>query len=138
MEFNKGITKAKEILETFTNERSTSADLDPFLLPLSKQDFDLASVDIVVNTHLHFDHCGGNHLFTGRPIYVLRLELDDARSQDGYTIREWVDAPNVRYIPVDGELDDPHTEGQLRVRTLDPELVWLADEHEPWRLRHAT
>ena len=25
------------------------------------------------------------------------------------------------------------TEGQLRVRALDPELVWLTHEHEPWR-----
>ena len=28
-----------------------------------------------------------------------------------------------------GELDEPHTEGQLRVRALGPELVWLAHEH---------
>jgi N-acyl homoserine lactone hydrolase len=34
-----------------------------------------------------------------------------------------------------GELDEPHTEGQLRVRALDPERVWLAHEHEPWRPR---
>src|SRR5438034_1111952 len=34
-----------------------------------------------------------------------------------------------------GGLDEPHTEGQLRVRALDPELVWLAHEHEPWRPR---
>ena len=34
-----------------------------------------------------------------------------------------------------GELDEPHTEGQLRVRALGPELVWLAHEHEPWRPR---
>ena len=34
-----------------------------------------------------------------------------------------------------GELDEPRTEGQLRVRALDPELVWLAHEHEPWRPR---
>ena len=155
------------------------ADIDPRISPLSKQDFDLAGIDIVVNTHLHFDHCGGNHLFAGRPIYVQRRELDDARSQDDYTIREWVDAPGVRYVPVDGELellpglrlvpapghtrgtqvvvvetggrpvviggdvavwfgelDEPHTEGQLLVRALDPELVWLAHEHEPWRPRH--
>jgi N-acyl homoserine lactone hydrolase len=32
-----------------------------------------------------------------------------------------------------GELDEPSTEGQLRVLALDPELVWLAHEHEPWR-----
>jgi glyoxylase-like metal-dependent hydrolase (beta-lactamase superfamily II) len=38
------------------------ADLDPRLRPLGKQAFDLAGIDIVVNTHLHFDHCGGNHL----------------------------------------------------------------------------
>lgn len=30
-----------------------------------------------------------------------------------------------------GELDEPHTEGQLRVRALDPELVWLTHEAEP-------
>jgi N-acyl homoserine lactone hydrolase len=109
------------------------ADLDPRLLPLDKHDFDLASVDIVVNTHLHFDHCGGNHLFAGKPSYVQRRELDDARTADDYTIREWVDASGVQYVPVDGEFDEPHTEGQLRVRALDPELVWLAHEHEPWR-----
>jgi len=26
--------------------------------------------------------------------------------------------------------------GQLRVRALNPELVWLAHVHEPWRPRH--
>ena len=81
------------------------ADMEPRLTPLSEQDLDLAGIDIVVNTHLHADHCGGNHLFAGRPIYVQRRELDDARSQDDYTIREWVDAPGVRYVPVDGELE---------------------------------
>ena len=152
------------------------ADLDPRLVPLSEQAFDLAGVDVVVNTHLHFDHCGGNHLFAGRPIYVQRQELEDARAQDDYTIREWVEVPGVRYEPVDGELellpglrlvpapghtpglqvvvvetggrpvvvggdvavrvgelDEPRTEGQLRVRALEPELVWLAHEHEPWQ-----
>jgi glyoxylase-like metal-dependent hydrolase (beta-lactamase superfamily II) len=61
------------------------ADMDPRLRPLSKQDVDLAGIDIVVNTHLHGDHCGGNHLFAGSPIYVQRRELDDARSEDDYT-----------------------------------------------------
>ncbi len=170
---------ARVLVDTgMTELHPAVADLDPRLRPLSRQDFDLAGIDIVVNTHLHFDHCGGNHLFAGRPIYVQRRELDDARSKDGYTIREWVGAPGVRSVPVDGELellpglrlvpapghtrgiqvvvvgsggrpvvvggdvavwfgelDEPHTEGQLRVRALDPELVWLAHEHEPWRPR---
>jgi N-acyl homoserine lactone hydrolase len=151
-------------------------DMDPRLRPLSTQDFDLAGIDLVVNTHLHFDHSGGNHLFTSQPVYVQRQELEDALHQDDYTIREWVDAPGVRYVPVDGELellpgirlvpapghtrgtqvvvvetggrpaviggdmavwfgelDEPRTEGQLLVRGLDPELVWLSHTHEPWR-----
>jgi N-acyl homoserine lactone hydrolase len=81
------------------------ADMDPRLEPLSEQYFDPASVDIVVNTHLHFDHCGGNHLFAGKPIYVQRRELEDARTKEDYTIREWVDPPGVDYVAVDGELE---------------------------------
>jgi N-acyl homoserine lactone hydrolase len=81
------------------------ADMDPRLRPLSEQDVDLAGIDMVVNTHLHFDHCGGNRLFAGRPIYVQRRELEDARTQDDYTIREWVHAPGVAYVPVDGDLE---------------------------------
>jgi N-acyl homoserine lactone hydrolase len=153
------------------------ANMDPRLSPLNKQKgFDLANIDIVVNTHLHFDHCGGNHLFAGKKIYVQRRELEDARSKEDYTIREWVDAPGVQYVPVDGEfellpglrlvpapghsdgmqmvvietggrpiivggdvavwfgeLDEPHTEGQLKVLALDPEQVWLTHVDEPWR-----
>jgi N-acyl homoserine lactone hydrolase len=159
-----------------TELRPEVADMEPRLFPLTEQPLDLDSIDVVVNTHLHFDHCGGNHLFAGRTIYVQRQELEDARTEDDYTIREWVDAPGVRYDPVDGErellpglrlvpapghtrgmqvvvvengghpivvggdvavsfgeLDEPSTEGQLRVRALEPELVWLAHEHEPWR-----
>ena len=155
------------------------ADMDPRLRPWSEKDVEIAGIDIVVNTHLHFDHCGGNHLFTGKPIFVQRVELDDARGQEDYTIREWVDPPGAQYVPVDGELellpgvrlvpapghtrgtqvvvidavigggrpvviagdvavwfgelDEPHSEGQLLVRALDPELVWLTHVQEPWR-----
>src|SRR5207248_4352815 len=97
---------ARVLVDTgMTELHPAVADLDPRLRPLSDQDFDLAGIDIVVNTHLHFDHCGGNHLFDGRPIYVHGRELDDARTEDDYTIREWVEAPGVRYVPVDGELE---------------------------------
>ena len=97
---------ARVLVDTgLTKTHPAVADMDPSILPQSEWGFDPAGIDIVVNTHLHFDHCGGNHLFAGRPIYVQRLELDDARSQDDYTIREWVDAPGVRYVPVDGALE---------------------------------
>jgi N-acyl homoserine lactone hydrolase len=152
------------------------ADMDPRIRPRDEQGIDITSIDIVVNTHLHFDHCGGNRLFPGRPVYVQRRELEDARSQDDYTVREWVDAPGVTYVPVDGELtllpglrlvpapghtpglqvvvvdtadglvviggdvavwfgelDEPRTFGQRLVRGLDPDLVWLTHEHDPWQ-----
>ena len=60
---------------------------------------------VVVNTHLHFDHCGGNRLFPGVPIHVQRRELEDARTQDDYTIREWVDFPGANYVEHDGEAE---------------------------------
>jgi N-acyl homoserine lactone hydrolase len=96
--------EARVLVDTgMTELHPFAAELNPVLHPLTEQDLDLASVDIVINTHLHADHCGGNHLFPGKPIYVQRRELDDARNQDGYTLREWVDAPGVRYEAVDGE-----------------------------------
>jgi N-acyl homoserine lactone hydrolase len=79
------------------------ADMDPLITPLTEQDLDLTSIDIVVNTHLHADHCGGNHLFAGRPVYVQRQELEDAHGPVPYTIPEWVDAPGVEYTVLDGE-----------------------------------
>lgn len=153
------------------------ADMDPRIRPLNEQAFDLDSVDLVVNTHLHFDHCGGNHLFAGKPIYVQQQELEDARNLENYTIPEWVDAPGVEYLAVDGEVEllpglrlvpapghsrgmqmvvietggrpvivggdvvvwwgeleeQERSEGQLTMLALDPELVWITHEHEPWR-----
>ena len=97
---------ARVLVDTgMTELRPEVLDMDPRLVPLNEQALDLAGVDVVVNTHLHFDHCGGNHLFGGRPIYVQRQELEDALTKDDYTIREWVEAPGVSYEPVDGELE---------------------------------
>ena len=39
------------------------------------------TVDVVVNTHLHFDHCGGNHRFAASRSTSSVRELDDARSE---------------------------------------------------------
>ena len=65
----------------------------------------VARVAVVVNTHLHFDHCGGNRLYPGIPIHVQRRELADALSEDDYTVREWVDFPGATYVEHDGEVE---------------------------------
>jgi len=61
-------------------------------------------VALVVNTHLHFDHCGGNRLFPGVPIYVQRAEREAAREPE-YTIAEWVEFDGAAYVELDGEAE---------------------------------
>lgn len=79
------------------------ADWQPTPHPLPP---DLVSrVAMVVNTHLHFDHCGGNRLFPGVPIHVQRRELLDARTQGDYTIPAWVDFDGATYVEHDGEAE---------------------------------
>ena len=69
---------ARVLVDTgMTELHPAVADLDPRLSPLSEQDFDLAGIDIVVNTHLHFDHCGGNHLVQPRGVQDGREPVGD-------------------------------------------------------------
>jgi N-acyl homoserine lactone hydrolase len=58
----------------------------------------------VINTHLHFDHCGGNRLFAGTPIHVQRAEREEAREPD-HTIPAWVDFEGATYVEHDGEAE---------------------------------
>lgn len=74
-------------------------------MPRSLPDELVERVALVVNTHLHFDHCGGNRRFAGVPIHVQRRELADARTEEDYTIREWVDFPGAVYVEHDGEVE---------------------------------
>src|SRR6266542_5147452 len=76
----------------------------PTLYPLTGQDVPLEEVKLVINTHLHFDHCGGNRLFPGTPIYVQRAEREAAREPD-YTIPEWVEFEGASYVGLDGEAE---------------------------------
>jgi N-acyl homoserine lactone hydrolase len=66
---------------------------------------DLSDVEVVINTHLHFDHCGGNRLFPGVPIHVQRLELADARSEEDYTVPAWIDFLGATYVEDEGEVE---------------------------------
>jgi len=62
---------------------------------------DLGDVVAVVNTHLHFDHCGGNRRFAGTPTYVQRAELEAAVEPD-YLV-DWVRFDGESYVELDGD-----------------------------------
>lgn len=69
---------------------------------LSDVGVSVEDVGVIVNCHLHFDHCGGNQLFPNARVIVQRAELDEAR-QPGYTVAEWFDFKGAQLEVVDGE-----------------------------------
>ena len=80
---------------------------------LAEHDLSPADVKIVINSHLHFHHCGQNAVFRHAPFYVQRSELERARREDGST--EWFDFAGARFELVDG--DAPIAEGVRVVAT---------------------
>ena len=59
-------------------------------------------VRLIVNSHLHFDHCGNNARFPGVPIYAQAAERAAVR-QPHYTVPEWVDFDGAEYVTIDGD-----------------------------------
>jgi len=92
-----GIGEGNEWIEA--NYRPRSRDVREALVS-AKLDPD--RVRAIVNSHLHFDHCGQNRAFPGVPIHVQQAELDLAL-REGHTIVEWVDFPDARYEAVEGD-----------------------------------
>jgi N-acyl homoserine lactone hydrolase len=63
-----------------------------------------ADVTMVVNTHLHFDHCGQNGVFPHAPIHVQRAELERVRHEGG-AVWEWLESTGSRFELLDGETE---------------------------------
>jgi glyoxylase-like metal-dependent hydrolase (beta-lactamase superfamily II) len=71
---------------------------------LRSANLDADAVRMIINTHLHFDHCGQNSSFPGVPIVVQHAEWDVAWD-DGHTITEWLDFEGARYERVSGDVE---------------------------------
>ena len=86
---------------------------DPSVIPivsaLEALGIDERDVVAVVNSHLHFDHCGQNEVFHRRqvPIYTQAAEIEAAQAF-GYTVPEWAFIPehSVRRVRGDERLTD--------------------------------
>jgi len=69
---------------------------------LAEHDLSPVDVKIVINSHLHFDHCGQNAVFKHAPFYVQRSELDRARREDNAA---WFDFAGARFELLDGDTE---------------------------------
>jgi N-acyl homoserine lactone hydrolase len=61
-------------------------------------------IGLVINTHLHFDHCGQNAVFKHAAFYVQRAELDRAR-RESPQLADWFDFMNARFELLDGDAE---------------------------------
>jgi N-acyl homoserine lactone hydrolase len=61
-------------------------------------------IGLVINTHLHFDHCGQNAVFKHASFYVQRAELDRARRESSQ-LADWFDFMNARFELLDGDTE---------------------------------
>ncbi|GAC1688103.1 MAG: hypothetical protein PVS2B1_09290 [Candidatus Dormibacteraceae bacterium] len=69
---------------------------------LAEHDLSPADVRVVINSHLHFDHCGQNAVFKHAPFYVQRSELERARREKSVA-NEWFDFAGARFELIDGD-----------------------------------
>jgi len=61
-------------------------------------------IGLVINTHLHFDHCGQNAVFKHAAFYLQRAELDRAR-RESPQLTDWFDFMNARFELLDGDTE---------------------------------
>ncbi len=99
-------------------------------------------VDLVINCHLHFDHCGGNPQLVNRPIFTQRTELKTATQEPDYTLSELVHAPGLKYEALDGQAEvapgviviptPGHTAGHqsVVVRRVDGTVIVAGQSHD--------
>jgi N-acyl homoserine lactone hydrolase len=81
---------------------------DRLLFDLKSMMLRPADVDIVINTHLHIDHCGCNDLFENARVYAHELEeppVGNVRLSGAVTLM-----PGVEIVPTPG-----HTRGSVSV-----------------------
>src|SRR6201997_2668476 len=71
---------------------------------LAEHDLSPADISLVINTHLHFDHCGQNAVFKHAPFYVQRAELDRAR-RESPQLAAWFDFMNATFELLDGDAE---------------------------------
>jgi N-acyl homoserine lactone hydrolase len=71
---------------------------------LAELDMTPADIGLVVNTHLHFDHCGQNAVFPHAAVAVQRSELERAK-RESPELYEWFGFMNAPFELLDGDTE---------------------------------
>ena len=124
-------------------------DSSGILSQLAKIEIRSGNIRYVVNSHLHFDHAGGNEFFTNATFLVSGKELAFAKNPDnegkGYFQADW--DHSLDYQEVNGELDifgdgklviapmPGHTPGHqiLVVKLKEQETIILSGDGVPFK-----
>lgn len=85
-----------ELLREYRVVNRTVADA------LAVHDLSPADVSLVINTHLHFDHCGQNPAFPHARFVVQRSEHERVRIEGG-PVWQWLEATGVKFELLDGD-----------------------------------
>ena len=91
-----GVGKGSDLIERFYKPQHIELET-----ALAEAGVSFREITAIVNTHLHFDHCGNNRLFPGVPIFVQAAELEAAQ-QPRYTVPGWVNFAGANYVAVRG------------------------------------
>ena len=93
-----GVGGPEEVLNDWRVVNRSVADA------LAGLDMTPADIGLVINTHLHFDHCGQNAVFSHAACYVQRAELDRAQREEP-ELYDWFGFMNARWELLDGDAE---------------------------------
>src|SRR6266699_4951738 len=93
-----GVGGPDELLSDWRVVNRTAADA------LADIDMSPADIDLVINTHLHFDHCGQNAVFKHAACYVQRTEYERAQVESR-ELFDWFGFMNGRFELLDGDAE---------------------------------
>ena len=100
----------------------------------------IETITHVANCHLHFDHCGGNPLLPGRPVFVQETELAEATGAVDYTLPELLESSTFEKVSGDAEIltgvwltpTPGHTTGHqsMLIRAPDGTVIVAGQSHD--------
>jgi N-acyl homoserine lactone hydrolase len=93
-----GVGGPQEVLDDWRVVNRSVADA------LAELDMSPADIGLVINTHLHFDHCGQNAVFKHAACHVQRAELGRAE-RESPELCGWFDFMNARWELLDGDTE---------------------------------